>query len=114
MEAETLLTILVFFALVISGELAFLISLALKLLKRNKVAARQAEMVRENDSAARERRGEAGASGRIRQKGESGSGRLRQKNSSEPRVPGLRICPRCYSAISNELSECPACKNPLR
>lgn len=113
METETLLGILVVFALLVIAEQAVLIYLAWKLLQREPVQPKVVTVPMENAAVARERKSES-ASGRLKQRSEGGSGRLRQKNESAPRTPGLRICPRCYSAINNEADECPACKNPLR
>lgn len=100
METETLLSILVFMTFLVMGELGCLIYLAWKIFRQGSTAGRPVEIVRESAAVPKERR--------------SDSGRLRQKNEAAPKIPGLRICPRCYSAVNNELSECPACKNPLR
>ena len=45
------------------------------------------------------------------------SGRMPQmpQMPEQPRrASGIRICPRCYTAIDSNSLECPACKNALR
>ena len=100
METETLLLIILIIAIAIFVELAVLIGLVRKLLRREKHVAKPVEVSREAAAVPRERKSE--------------SGRLKRRTEAPPRIPGIRICPRCYSAISNEAEECPACKNPLR
>lgn len=102
METETLLGILIILALIIIFELLVMILQIGKLLRREPVTMPKMEEKRENAAA-------------PRGKGSIGtSGTLKNKEETEPKVEGLRICPRCYSAIPADSTECPACKNPLR
>lgn len=102
METETLLVILIILALLVISELLVLILQLNKLLHREPVTMHQMEEKRE-DAVAPRGKGKTGT-----------SGTLKHKTEAEPKVEGLRICPRCYSAISADSTECPACKNPLR
>lgn len=100
METETLLLIIVILGLVIVVQLAILIGISLKILHRKPQVVKSVEVAREAATVPKEKKSE--------------SGRLRRRTEAAPRIPGIRICPRCYSPISNESEECPACKNPLR
>ena len=100
MNTEMLLVILIALASVVGIELLVLIFQMGRLLKKEPAAGVVEE--RKEVTAARVR------------STQSASGSLKRKSEAEPKVDGLRICPRCYSAISTLSTECPACKNPLR
>lgn len=102
METETLLVILIILALIVSFELLVIIFQIHKLSHREPVTVHQVEEKRESAVAPRGR----GSTGT--------SGALKNKTEAEPKMEGLRICPRCYSAIPADSTECPACKHPLR
>ena len=113
METENLLMIIIILLILVLGELTYVSFFALKRLEKKGNSERAAELIRESAAVVRERKPEA-QSGRLKQKSEGGSGRLKPRTEATPRIQGLRICPRCYTAVNNECDECPACKNPLR
>lgn len=101
MEIGTLLVILNVSACLIFAELLVLIFQVNKILRKKAV-----EIVREpaREIAAVQREKTTG----------SVSGRLQQKEEQPKKIAGIRICPKCYSAIDVDSKECPACKNSLR